>query len=111
MNNYEKKFKKFLTEGEVSKEEVSESLPLKEDYNGWQNYATWRLALEVFDGMDEEQVREFADRDAVKEYTEEIIESSPELAQSYAMAFLDDVNYQEILDNMRDNHDIGDEEE
>ena len=31
MNNYESKFKKFLTEGEVAKEEVSESLPLKED--------------------------------------------------------------------------------
>ena len=113
MNNYESKFKKFLTEGEVSKEEVSESLPLKEDYNGWTNYATWRVALEVFDGMDEEQVREFADHESLEDYVEEILTMNGEegLAVDFARAFLNDVNYREILQNMRDDHDISDEDE
>ena len=25
---------------------------MSEKYNGWTNYATWRVNLEIFDGMD-----------------------------------------------------------
>jgi hypothetical protein len=78
-------------------------------YNGWTNYATWRVNLEVFDGFD--PFDNFSDNqakmmewlpDTLKEYAEEIIEqtSSEGLARDYARAFLSDVNWFEIAEHM-----------
>ena len=76
-----------------------------ETYNGWTNYATWRVNLEIFDGMDANDMGwRGMDRwelaPVLKDYAEEIIEqTAPEgLARDYAMAFIDDVNYREIAD-------------
>ena len=77
-------------------------------YNGWTNYATWRVNLEMFDSM---TVLEFCGRDTVvvselaaeiKSYAEEMIEegSQPGYARSYAFAFLSDVNWWEIANHM-----------
>jgi hypothetical protein len=79
-------------------------------YNGWTNYATWRVNLEIFDSM---TAHDFGDgSDSVYElgkslqyYAEELIEmSSPDgtLARDYAMAFLSDVNWAEIARHMLD---------
>ena len=79
-------------------------------HNGWTNYATWRVNLEVFDGMD---VREFFSNysDAyqlskeLKEYAENIIDADGTregLAVHYALAFLSDVNWYEIAEHMLD---------
>ena len=76
-------------------------------YNGWTNYATWRVNLEVFDGLDPEDMG-WTGLDAydlgviLREYAEDLIEStSPEgLARGYAMAFVDNVNYREIAEMM-----------
>lgn len=73
-------------------------------YNGWANYATWRVNLEVFDGMDiMDYLGPCADIGTLslrmKEYAENIIEdqtSENSIAQSYALAFLADVNWYEI---------------
>jgi hypothetical protein len=73
-------------------------------YNGWTNYATWRVNLEVFDGMDiMDYLGPCADIGTLslrmKEYAENIIEdqtSENSIAQSYALAFLADVNWYEI---------------
>ena len=75
-------------------------------YNGWTNYATWRVNLEMFDGM---SPRDFVpecqgdlscyDMGAIlKDWALDMIEqSAPEgLARDYAFAFLDDVNWHEI---------------
>jgi hypothetical protein len=78
-------------------------------YNGWTNYATWRVNLEVFDGFD--PFDNFSDNqanmmewlpDTLKEYAEEIIEqtSSEGFARDYARAFLSDVNWFEIAEHM-----------
>jgi hypothetical protein len=74
-------------------------------YNGWTNYATWRVNLEIFDGMSPEDMGwRGMDRwelaSVLRDYAEEIIEqTAPEgLARDYAMAFLDGVNYREIAD-------------
>jgi hypothetical protein len=78
-------------------------------YNGWTNYATWRVNLEVFDGFDPYDY--FSDNQAdmedllpenLKEYAEEIIEAtSPEgLTRDYALAFLEEVNWREIAKHM-----------
>lgn len=75
-------------------------------YNGWTNYATWRVNLEVFDGLD----GEFFDLDQeaydlghdLKAHTEELIDSStePGIGRDYALAFLSDVNWYEIAEHM-----------
>ena len=62
-------------------------------YNGWTNYATWRVNLEMFDGSDQ-----FWTADSAREFVEEIIiDSTPEgVARDYALAFIADVNWHEI---------------
>jgi hypothetical protein len=70
-------------------------------YNGWTNYATWRIALEIFDGYEfgyEVSAQECED------FAEEIIfqNESDTLSDSYARAFLSDVNYHEIADHLNE---------
>jgi len=88
-------------------------------YNGWTNYATWRVNLEMFDGMD--WVEAFGNPDpeltdvyelslALKDYAEEIIElpfggsKAEGLALDYALAFMSDVNWYEIADSLVRNY-------
>ena len=82
----------------------------KTTYNGWMNYATWRVNLEIFDSMNPEDfdlkdedlgsvdVYELAE--AMKDYAEEMIEQGSQdgLAKDYALAFLGDVNWYEIAE-------------
>jgi len=82
-------------------------------YNGWTNYATWRVNLEMFDGFpyalgfDSEQGA-YDLGQGLKEYAEELLEqeigNAEGLAFSYAMAFLSDVNWTEIAQHMIDNY-------
>lgn len=79
-------------------------------YNGWTNYATWRVNLEMIDGSDwhcrfndhGEKPDAYELSQFIKEWAEEYIEeSSPEgLARDYALAFLSDVNWYEIAKNL-----------
>ena len=76
-------------------------------YNGWANYATWRVNLEVFDGQSIEDFNlqhetPYDAGQALKEYVEETIEISTTegIARDYAYAFLSDVNWQEIAQHM-----------
>jgi hypothetical protein len=75
------------------------------EYNGWTNYATWRVQLEIFDGM---EIDEAMTREEVRDYAEGVIEdlSTPGLARDYALAFLSDVDWQEITDNLNDYNEI-----
>ena len=73
-------------------------------YNGWTNYATWRVNLEVFDGI--AWLDQFDDGISIydaslllKEYAEELV-SGNDLATDYALAFLSDVNWYEIAESM-----------
>lgn len=77
-------------------------------YNGWTNYATWRINLEIFEGFDPLDYYSAADLDnaytlgdSLKDYAEQVIFECGEcsqnsLAGSYASAFLSDVNWIEI---------------
>jgi hypothetical protein len=64
-------------------------------YNGWSNYATWRINLEWFDGGDIN-----GNADYLREFVEESIEQDcdNDTTLSYAMAFLSDVNWYEIAE-------------
>jgi len=78
-------------------------------YNGWTNYATWRVALEIFDGLNPiedwglegETLTESELAELLKEHAEELVsETTPEgLALDYALAFMSDVNWYEIASN------------
>jgi hypothetical protein len=78
-------------------------------YNGWTNYATWRINLELFDDSSflEHDGYSWDDTYDLKnelcEYVEEfIIESTREgLARDYALAFLQDVNWYEIAEHLQ----------
>lgn len=73
-------------------------------YNGWTNYATWRVNLEMFDGTDLTYTPESA-----KEFVEEIIYSTTQdgVARDYAIAFLSDVNWYEIAEHYQDQDEEG----
>lgn len=78
-------------------------------YNGWANYATWRVNLEVFDGQsaadfDLQHQDAYGAGQALKEYVEETIEMSTTegIARDYAYAFLSDVNWHEIAQHLID---------
>jgi hypothetical protein len=78
-------------------------------YNGWTNYATWRVNLELFDDSSflEHDGYSWDDTYDLKnelcEYVEEfIIESTREgLARDYALAFLQEVNWYEIAEHLQ----------
>ena len=86
-----------------------------ERHNGWTNYATWRVNLEIIDGIDWYEC-EHVDADYVKELVEDAVfghglELKKDLLKdSYANAFLSEVNYHEIAENII-NESINEKEE
>ena len=91
---------------------------MENKYNGWTNYATWRVNLEMFDGLDPRE--HFSDYDSSMEgmhvlaeslqaYAEDYIiynheSASNSLMADYARAFLSDVNWKEIAAHMIDDY-------
>ena len=76
-------------------------------YNGWTNYETWRINLEIFDGFNLQHWRlENSSLDylsqVLRKHVINIIEDcSPEgLARDYAIAFVSDVDYRSIASSM-----------
>ena len=68
-------------------------------YNGYTNYATWRIMLEHFDG-EERQLEAEECKEMVEEYLE--INCNNEMTLSYALAFTHNVNWYEISDALKD---------
>ncbi len=71
-------------------------------YNGWTNYATWRINLEILGDMEfDEQVS----ADYLEDLVEDCVFTSKDvdgLAKDYALAFLRDVNYYEIAEHINE---------
>jgi len=76
-------------------------------YNGWANYATWRVRLEIFD--DDEFFEDYTAQDC-KEYCDGYLDgwmdtlspgSGYNLIVGFAIAFTDDVNWREIAESLR----------
>jgi len=84
-----------------------------DSYNGWTNYATWRINLEILSDMDWYET-EHVDADYLKELVENIVFDeyranntiTSRLAEDYALAFLNEVNYHEILEHILDEKEI-----
>jgi len=83
-------------------------------HNGWTNYATWRVNLEIIDGYDWYE-NEHVDADYVKELVEDavfgsLVGNGNGLVEDYANAFLSEVNYHEIAEHII-NESINEKEE
>ena len=87
-----------------------------ETYNGWTNYATWRVNLEIFDGFNPSEYYSESDmenlhemRGRLKEYAEYVIfeccESNIQsLAELYAPDFLSNVDWRAITNHVLKNY-------
>jgi hypothetical protein len=76
-------------------------------YNGWTNYATWRVNLEIFDGVPFIEDFDGSTYDLsiyLKEYVEDYLiqDTKTGLAIDYALAFISDVNWYEIAESMEE---------
>ena len=76
--------------------------------NGWSNYATWRVNLEIFSDM---EVTDYFDElptiEMLEDYIENIVfdhSGNMGLMEDYARAFLANVNYYEILEHIKENY-------
>lgn len=79
-------------------------------HNGWTNYATWRVNLEIFEGFDPSEYFSAFDANDVyalsqglQDYADQVLfecATVEGLAADYARAFLADVNWYEIAEHM-----------
>jgi hypothetical protein len=68
-------------------------------YNGWTNYETWRVRLEMFDGdfASDNEMDAYDLGQHLREMAEETVsEQATGIALDYALAFLSAVNWYEI---------------
>lgn len=88
-----------------------------ETHNGWTNYPTWRINLEMIDDLDTDHWTDFIEDNRgsdmltynlgqeIRGYVEEKLENcNNELARDYALAFIADVNWREIADHVLDTY-------
>lgn len=74
-------------------------------YNGWHNYATWRIALEWFDDFNPNKYESDPYRlsKECQQYVEETLEEmtvQSTLVLDYALAFVSEVNWYEIAQHL-----------
>jgi hypothetical protein len=77
----------------------------RKTYNGWTNYATWRISLEWFDNfnVDEHEMDAYELSLQLREYVENTLEETTVQSQivlDYALAFVSDVNWYEIAEHL-----------
>lgn len=85
-------------------------------YNGWTNYETWRVNLEMIEGINPHDMgwNESDPYDLgqiLREHCNEMLEceGSEGFALQYARAFLDNVNWREIAKHMIEAYDLKEE--
>jgi len=78
------------------------------NYNGWANYETWRVGLEIINDMTLEdfgfdvEVEPYDLAEAMKSHVQDHIEETtePGFARDYAVAFLENVSWRELSNHM-----------
>jgi len=78
---------------------------MNKEYNGWTNYATWRVNLEIIDGI---EIDTIICAEYIKEYIEDVVFGQYELGngshlvEDYARAFVSEVNFYEIAQSINE---------
>ena len=78
---------------------------MNKEYNGWTNYATWRINLEIIDGI---EIDTIICAEYIKEYIEDVVFGQYELSngshlvEDYARAFVSEVNFYEIAQSINE---------
>ena len=76
------------------------------EYNGWSNYATWRINLEILGDIEFENKMS---ADDLKEIVEDCVFNNTVekdcLAADYARAFISQVNFYEIAEHINEEFD------
>ena len=78
---------------------------MNKEYNGWTNYATWRVNVEIIDGI---EIDTITCAEYIKEYVEDVVFSQYELGnesylvEDYARAFVSQVNFYEIAQRINE---------
>ncbi len=76
---------------------------MKTDYNGWTNYATWRVNLEILgDWVFQDQVSADYLEDLVEDRVFTNAVEKDCLAADYARAFIAQVNFHEIANHINE---------
>ncbi len=82
-------------------------------YNGWSNYPTWRINLEILGDIEWlEGDLEIMNEEMLEEYVENVVFENNGitghlgLMEDYAKAFLANVDYREILESILENENI-----
>lgn len=83
-------------------------------YNGWTNYATWRINLEIFDCWSLDDYKDaflglqdaYALSKCLEDYAQEMLEldCGNKLTLDYADAFLSEVNWYEIAEKITEQY-------
>ncbi len=73
-------------------------------YNGWTNYPTWRVNLEIFDGWDD--IAGEITPESLEEIAKDMIDMGGEAKYStaleWAYAFISEVNWHEIAAHLNE---------
>jgi hypothetical protein len=78
---------------------------MNKEYNGWTNYATWRVNMEIFGDIDFDEI---VSADSLKEIVEDVVFSQYELGngshlvEDYARSFISEVNFYEIAQGINE---------
>jgi hypothetical protein len=74
-------------------------------YNGYKNYATWLIQLELGDDLFQRgnDDMSLANPEYFRELVEEIVERDQQLAVSYALKFLEEVDWRQLAEQAEEN--------
>jgi len=76
---------------------------MNKEYNGWTNYATWRINLEIIDGI---EIETQTCASTIKEIVEDVVfsqyDGTNSLMYDYASAFISEVNFYEIAQSINE---------
>ena len=80
-------------------------------YNGWSNYPTWRINLEILGDIQwDEYELQTLDVEMLEEYVENAVfdnySGKMGLMEDYARAFLANVDYREILEGIKNDYEL-----
>jgi hypothetical protein len=78
----------------------------KETYNGWTNYETWKVNLELLDGLTANYLfGKNCEPDEIQNYVEDILEEECQpssFSSSCVRSFLSKVNWHEIAEHLNE---------